>query len=86
MKLVMYNDNQPGLLTDAGVIDISDLCPGSGQAAMNHLITNYDGLKSQLEARAAEGTPVADAQLQVAAASAEQDSLHGRQLPRIRRA
>ena len=64
MKLVMYNDNQPGLLTDVGVIDISDLCPGSGQAAMNHLITNYDDLKSQIEARAASGTPVAGAQLQ----------------------
>ena len=63
MKLVMYNDNQPGILTDAGVIDVSDLAPGGGQAAMVHLITNYDDLKAQLEARAAEGTPVAGAQL-----------------------
>ena len=64
MKFVMYNDNQPGILTDAGVIDIGDLCPGGGQAAMVHLITNYDGLKAQLEARAAAGTAVAGAQLQ----------------------
>ena len=64
MKFVMYNDNQPGILTDAGVIDIGDLCPGGGQAAMVHLIANYDGLKSQLEARASEGAPVAGAQLQ----------------------
>ena len=28
MKLVVYNDNRPGILTDAGVIDIGDLCPG----------------------------------------------------------
>ena len=52
MKFVMYNDNQPGILTDAGVIDIGDLCPGGGQAAMVHLIANYDDLKSQLETRA----------------------------------
>ena len=64
MKFVMYNDNQPGILTDAGVIDIGDVCPGGGQAAIVHLITNYDDLKSQLETRAAEGTPVAGAQLQ----------------------
>ena len=64
MKFVMYNDNRPGILTDAGVVDISDLCPGGGQAAMVHLITSYDDLNAQLDARAAEGTPVAGAQLQ----------------------
>ena len=64
MKFVMYNDNQPGILTDAGVIDIGDLCPGGGQAAIVHLVTNYDDLKPQLETRAAEGAPVAGAQLQ----------------------
>ena len=64
MKFVMYNGRQPGILTDAGVIDIGDLCPGGGQAAIVHLITNYDDLKSQLETCAAEGTPVAGAQLQ----------------------
>ena len=64
MKFVMYNDNRPGILTDAGVVDISDLCPGGGQAAMVHLITSYDDLKTQLDACAAEGTPVAGAQLQ----------------------
>ena len=64
MKFVVYNDNQPGILADAGVIDIGDLCPGGGQAAIVHLVTNYDDLKSQLEARAAEGSPVAGAQLQ----------------------
>ncbi|MDE2803260.1 MAG: fumarylacetoacetate hydrolase, partial [Chloroflexota bacterium] len=63
MKLVMYNDNQPGILTGNGVVDVSDLAPGGGQAAMVHLITNFDSLKSQLEARAASGTPVAGAQL-----------------------
>ena len=64
MKFVVYNDNQPGILTDAGVIDIGDLCPGGGQTAIVHLVTNYDDLKSQLETRAAEGSPVAGAQLQ----------------------
>ena len=64
MKFVMYNDNQPGLLTDAGVIDIGDLCPSGGQAAIVHLITNYNDLKPQLETRAVQGTPVAGAQLQ----------------------
>ena len=46
MKYVLYNDDQPGILTDAGVINVSDLCPGSGQAAIVHLITNYDDLKA----------------------------------------
>ena len=65
MKFVVYNDNQPGILTDAGVIEIGDLCPGGGgQTAIVHLVTNYDDLKSQLETRAAEGSPVAGAQLQ----------------------
>ena len=64
MKFVVYNENQPGILTDAGVIDIGDLCPGDGQTAIVHLVTNYDDLKSQLETRAAEGPPVAGAQLQ----------------------
>ena len=68
MKFVMYNDNQPGILTDAGVIDIGDLCPGGGRAAIVHLITNYDDLKPQLETRAAEP---------------QQGPLYGRQLPRV---
>ena len=63
MKLVMYNDNLPGILADSGVVDVSDLCPGGGQAAMVHLITNYDALKPQLEARAASGPAVEGAQL-----------------------
>ncbi len=64
MKFVMYNDNQPGILSDTGITDIGDLCPGGGQAAISHLITNYDDLKFQLETRAVEGVPVAGAQLQ----------------------
>ena len=44
-------------------IDIGDLCPGGGQDAIVHLMANYDDLKSQLETRAAEGTPIAGAQL-----------------------
>ncbi len=63
MKFVIYNDSRPGILTDAGVIDITDLCPGGGQDAMVHLITDYDGMKSRLESRANEGAPVAGAQL-----------------------
>ena len=64
MKFVVYNDNRPGILTDAGVIDIGDLCPGGGQDAIVHLMANYDDLKSQLATRAAEGAPIAGAQLQ----------------------
>ena len=63
MKFVLYNDDRPGILTDGGVVDIGDLCPGTGQAAIVHLITNYQGLTSQLESRAIEGVPVAGAQL-----------------------
>ncbi len=64
MKLVMYNDNRPGILTDGGVIDVGDLCPGGGQDAMVHLITNYEDLKDRLESRAVEGRVVDGAQLQ----------------------
>ena len=80
MKFVMYNDNQPGILTDAGVIDIGDLCPGGGQAAIVNLITNYDDLKSQLETRAAEGTPVAGAQLQAPLPRAQHAAHRGAQV------
>ena len=62
MKFVLYNDDHPGILTDAGVVDIGDLCPGSGQAAIVDLITIYDDLRPQFETRAIEGAPVAVAQ------------------------
>ena len=57
MKFVVYDDKRPGLLTDGGVIDISALCPGGGQAAMQHLITNYDSLRPELERLARVETP-----------------------------
>ena len=38
MKFVMYNDNQPGILTDAGVIDIGDLCPGGGGVVSRNVV------------------------------------------------
>ncbi len=63
MKFVMYDDYRPGILTDAGIIDIGDLCPGGGQAAITGLITNYDALESQLRTRATEGAPIHGAQL-----------------------
>ena len=85
MKFVLYNDDQPGILTDAGVIDIGDLCSGSGQAAIVHLISNYDDLKSQLETRAIDGTPVCGRSTACAVAP-RQDTVYGRQFSRVRRA
>ena len=32
MKFVVYNDNQPGILTDAGVIDIVTSAPAAARA------------------------------------------------------
>ena len=85
MKFVMYNDNQPGILTDAGVIDIGDICPGGGQAAIVHLVTNYDDLKSR--ARSPRGRGRADRWRSTAGAAAapQQGPLHGRELSRVRR-
>ena len=56
MKFVTYDGGKTGLLKGDEVVDISSLCSGSGQAAMESLITNFATLKSDLERLGNEGT------------------------------
>jgi 2-keto-4-pentenoate hydratase/2-oxohepta-3-ene-1,7-dioic acid hydratase in catechol pathway len=67
MKLVVFNEGRPGLLTDRGVVDVSALVrPLGGQDGMRSLIERYDDLKPELERLAASGTalPLASVKLQ----------------------
>jgi 2-keto-4-pentenoate hydratase/2-oxohepta-3-ene-1,7-dioic acid hydratase in catechol pathway len=56
MKFVTYDGGKTGLIKGDGVVDISSLCSGSGQAAMASLISNYDSLKGDLEKLGKDGT------------------------------
>ena len=56
IKLVIFNEGRPGLLTERGVVDVSALVrPLGGHDAMVALITRYEELKPQLARLAAEG-------------------------------
>jgi 2-keto-4-pentenoate hydratase/2-oxohepta-3-ene-1,7-dioic acid hydratase in catechol pathway len=67
IKLVIFNEGRPGLLTPRGVVDVSDLVrPVGGQDAMVAIITRYAELKPELVKRAAEGAakPLSSVKLQ----------------------
>ena len=70
MKLVLFNGGRPGLLTSGGVVDISDatarLGAQAGQATMEAVITNMDGLRDDLSRLESEGqaTPLSEVSLQ----------------------
>src|SRR5438874_2754191 len=59
MKFVVFNEGRPGVLTDSGVVDVSDLVRqlghSAGQDAMRALIENYDKLRPDLMRLAIEG-------------------------------
>jgi 2-keto-4-pentenoate hydratase/2-oxohepta-3-ene-1,7-dioic acid hydratase in catechol pathway len=56
IKLVIFNEGRPGLLTARGVVDVSALVrPHGGHDAMKALITRYEELKPELTRLAAEG-------------------------------
>ena len=56
IKLVIFNEGRPGLLTERGVVDVSALVrPLGGHDAMQALITRYEELKPELARLAAEG-------------------------------
>ena len=56
IKLVIFNEGRPGLLTERGVVDVSALVrPLGGHDAMKALITRYEELKPELARLAAEG-------------------------------
>src|SRR5687767_9313012 len=56
IKLVIFNEGRPGLLTPRGVVDVSALVrPFGGHDAMKALITRYEELKPELTRLATEG-------------------------------
>ena len=56
IKLVIFNEGRPGLLTARGVVDVSALVrPLGGHDAMKALITRYEELKPELARLAAQG-------------------------------
>ena len=56
IKLVIFNEGRPGLLTERGVVDVSALVrPLGGHDAMQALITRYEELKPELARLAAKG-------------------------------
>ena len=69
MKIGFYNDFQPCIVKDDGVVDISDavghLSISSPQRYMERIIVNFDELRSSLEAAESSGTviPMDQAQL-----------------------
>ena len=58
MKFVTYDGGKTGLLKGDSVVDVSGICTGSGQVAMEFLISNYDSLVNALEQLAMKGTPI----------------------------
>jgi 2-keto-4-pentenoate hydratase/2-oxohepta-3-ene-1,7-dioic acid hydratase in catechol pathway len=55
MKLVLFNDHQPGILRQDGVVDCSSLLAGRGPTTMTAVIEQWDDLRPQFEVLAAEG-------------------------------
>ena len=62
MKLIQFNSGRPGLLTDGGVIDVSQVVRPTGarggQEAMEAIITNMDALRFELSRLENEGEVV----------------------------
>lgn len=69
MRIGFYNDFRPCVITDRGVVDITDTAgvPAgiTPQARLEYIITNFDSLRSKLEAAAASGQaqPLANVRL-----------------------
>ena len=69
MKLVLYNDFQPGVLADQRVVDISqataNLAGGLPQEVMERIIATYNSRRPQFERREREGrgTPLSSVRL-----------------------
>src|SRR3954447_23000896 len=62
MKLVIFNEGRPGLLTDRGVVDVSavvrPLGASGGQDAMRALISHFEEVRPELTRLASVGQPV----------------------------
>ena len=86
MKFVVFNEGRPGLLTDRGIIDITELVrplgASGGQDAVRSLIEHFEELRPDLNRMAMESPalPVSEVTLQ-APCTARQNPRHGGQLP-----
>ena len=69
MKLVLYDNYQPGLLTDDGVVDVSALVSigRTGQETIEGIIREWDDLKQGFELQAAQGRKIPLSQVQLRA-------------------
>ena len=58
MKFVTYDGGKTGVLKGDSVVDVSSICTGNGQVAMEFLISNYDSLVNELTQLAMDGAPI----------------------------
>lgn len=58
MKFVTYDGGKTGVLKGDSVVDVSSICTGNGQGAMESLISNYDSLLNALEQLAMDGPTI----------------------------
>jgi 2-keto-4-pentenoate hydratase/2-oxohepta-3-ene-1,7-dioic acid hydratase in catechol pathway len=60
VKLVLYDQGLPGILTEGGVVAVGDLAPGrdTPQRTMEALIDHFEELRPALERRASQGEPI----------------------------
>jgi 2-keto-4-pentenoate hydratase/2-oxohepta-3-ene-1,7-dioic acid hydratase in catechol pathway len=59
MKLVVFNEGRPGILTDRGVVDVQKLvAPVGGHDGMRAIIERFEELRPQLNALAMEAAAV----------------------------
>jgi 2-keto-4-pentenoate hydratase/2-oxohepta-3-ene-1,7-dioic acid hydratase in catechol pathway len=60
MKLVVFNEGRPGVLTERGVVDVSKVVlPWGGHDGMRAIIERFDELEPQLNALANEAEAIA---------------------------
>lgn len=70
MKLVIFDAGRPGVLTDRGVVDVSEsvrqYAPRNGEEAMEAIIEHWDELKGELGrlAQSAPAVPLSSVKLQ----------------------
>jgi 2-keto-4-pentenoate hydratase/2-oxohepta-3-ene-1,7-dioic acid hydratase in catechol pathway len=70
MKLLLFSDGRPGLLTDRGVVDstiaVRNVTQSTGQHAMQAIIANFDAIRDDLNTleRDGDAVPLASVSLQ----------------------
>lgn len=68
MKLLLFNNGRPGILTDAGVVDVSAIVnalPASDQSSMDRLIAHFDEIHDDLSAAETSGAAIPLSQVNI---------------------